>query len=63
MIIFVSALSYVDEIRHNIELDSAQYDTARRFGKIRISRRNKTKFETILSHWSVAQAGSNDEKN
>ena len=24
---------------------------------------NKTKFETILTHWSVAQAGSNDEKN
>ena len=24
---------------------------------------NKTKNENILTHWSVAQAGSNDEKN
>ena len=24
---------------------------------------NKTKSETVLTHWSVAQAGSNDEKN
>ena len=23
---------------------------------------NKTKFENILTHWSVAQAGSNEEK-
>ena len=23
---------------------------------------NKTKFENILDHWSVAQAGLNDEK-
>ena len=26
-------------------------------------RENETKFENILTHWSVAQAGSNDEKN
>ena len=25
-------------------------------------RENETKFENILTHWSVAQAGSNDEK-
>ena len=24
---------------------------------------NETKFENILTHWSVVQAGSNDEKN
>ena len=24
---------------------------------------NNTKFENILTHWSVAQAGSSDEKN
>ena len=24
---------------------------------------NETEFENILTHWSVAQAGSNDEKN
>ena len=24
---------------------------------------NETKFENILTHWSVDQAGSNDEKN
>ena len=24
---------------------------------------NETKNETILTHWSVAQGGSNDEKN
>ena len=25
--------------------------------------KNETKNETILNHWSVTQAGSNDEKN
>ena len=25
-------------------------------------RENETKFENILTHWSVAQAGSNDEE-
>ena len=24
--------------------------------------KNETKFENMLTHWSVAQAGSNDEK-
>ena len=50
------------------ELDSVQFDTARNltarnFGKIRISRQKETKNENILTHWSVAQTSSNDEKN
>ena len=40
-----------------------QYDTARNFDKIQISRENETKNETIFTHWPVTQAGSNDEKN
>ena len=55
-------------------LDSAQYDTARNLTQRRIILRrtskkfeylgeNETEFENILTHWSVAQAGSNDEKN
>ena len=31
-------------------------------GEIRITRRNLTKFENILTQWSVAQGGLNDEK-
>ena len=40
-----------------------QYDTARNFDKIQISRENETKNETIFTLWPVTQAGSNDEKN
>ena len=43
------------------ELDSAQYDTARK--KYEFLGENETKNETILTHWSVGQAGSNDEQN
>ena len=32
------------------------------YAKIQMSE-NQTKIENILTHWSVAQAGSNDEKN
>ena len=55
-------------------LDSAQYDTAQNFiprsmilrgtsKKFEYLGENETKNETILTHWSVAQAGSNYEKN
>ena len=44
-------------------IDSAQYHTARRFRKIRNLSENKTNKNNILTHWSVAQAGSNDVKN
>ena len=55
-------------------LDSAQYDTARNLTQRSIILRrtskkfeylgeNETEFQTVLTHWSVAQAGSNDEKN
>ena len=54
--------------------DYPQYDTARSLTprsiilcwdseKYEYLSENETKFETILTHWSVAQAGSNDEKN
>ena len=49
--------------------DSVQYDTVLRGVSIFDTKfriylgENKTKFENILTHWSVAQAGSNDEKN
>ena len=33
------------------------------YEKLRLTRRNLSKIENILTHWSVAQAGSNDEKN
>ena len=33
------------------------------FFNTKIFRENKTKNENILTHWSVAQAGSKDEKN
>ena len=45
------------------ELDSAHYDTARRFRKIEYLSEDETKKENIVTHWSVAQAGWNDEKN
>ena len=54
--------------------DSTQYDAAHNLTPPRIILRgalekfeylgeNETKKKTILTHWSVAQAGSNDEKN
>ena len=43
--------------------DSVQYHTARNSGKYEYLGENETKNETILTHWSVAQACSNDEKN
>ena len=47
-------------------IDSAQFDSARSCMEIRknmnISVKMETKFETILTRWSVAQTGSNDEK-
>ena len=44
-------------------VDSAQYHSAWSIfdTKNRISRKT-TKIENILTHWSVARAGSNDEK-
>ena len=46
--------------------DSAQYDTAgsQYFFKLYYDylSENITKFENILTHWSVDQAGSNDKK-
>ena len=55
------------------ELDSAQYGTAGNLTlhsiilhgtpeKYEYLSENKTKNETVLTHWSVAQAGSKDEK-
>ena len=55
-------------------IDSAQYDTARNLTlrsmilrgtskKYKYLGKNQIKNETILTHWSVGQAGSNDEKN
>ena len=55
-------------------IDSTQYDTARNLTprsiilcrtpeKYKYLSKNETKNETILTHWSVAQAGSNDEEN
>ena len=55
-------------------LNSAQYDTVRNLTqrsnilrgtskKIEYLGENKTEFKNILTHCSVAQAGSNDEKN
>ena len=55
-------------------LDSAQYDTARNLTQRSIILRgtskkfeylseNETEFENILTRWSVAQAGSKDEKS
>ena len=58
-----------------MELDSAQYHTARNLTQrsiilrrtaqknTNISAKNETKTKTVLTHQSVAQAGSNDEKN
>ena len=57
-----------------MELDFAQYHTAgnltprsiilrRTSEKYEYLDENETKNETVLTHWSVAQAGSNDEKN
>ena len=54
--------------------DTSQYDTARNLTPHRMILRgtskkleylseNETKKENIITHWSVAQAGSNDEKN
>ena len=54
--------------------DSAQYHTARNLTpcsiilggtpeKYEYLGESETKNQTILTHWSVAQAGSNDEKN
>ena len=51
-----------------------QYDTARNYSlrsmilrrtseKLEYLGKNETRDEIILTHWSVAQAGSNDEKN
>ena len=42
--------------------DSQGCDTPGRFIKIRISQQILTKIENILTHWSVTQAGSKDEK-
>ena len=53
--------------------DSAQYDTAQNLTlrsmilrgtseKLEYLGKNKTKNENVLTHWSVAQAGSNYEK-
>ena len=55
-------------------VDSAQYDTAQNLTLLTMLLRgtsekyeylgeNETKNQTILTHWSVAQAGSNDENN
>ena len=38
-------------------VDSPQYHT-----KFEYLGENEAKFENILTHWSVTQAGSNDEK-
>ena len=43
--------------------DSAQYDTERSSEKFEYLGENETKNETLSTHWSVAQAGSNEEKN
>ena len=54
-------------------IDSAQYDTVRNLTprslilgedseKFEYLGENETKNENILTHWSVAQADSNDEK-
>ena len=47
--------------------DSAQYHTARSqyffILNFEYLCENETKFEFFFTHWSVAQAGSNDEKN
>ena len=40
------------------EMDSAQYDTLKNSNDCEIL----TKIENVLTHWSVAQIGSNDEK-
>ena len=48
-------------------MDSAQYDTAQsQFFSIlncEYLGENETKFENMLTRWSVAQTSSNDEKN
>ena len=55
-------------------LDSGQYDTSQNLTprsmilrgtlkKFEYLGENEIKIDTILTHWSVAQAGSNDEKN
>ena len=46
-------------LRIKFFFDSAQYDTA----QSQYLGENETKFENILNHWSVDQAGSNYEKN
>ena len=48
------------------EIDFANYSMIPQgdfYEKLRLTRRNLSKIENILTHWSVAQAGSNDEKN
>ena len=42
--------------------DTEKYQTARRFEIFEYLGKNETKNETILTHWSVNQAGSNGEK-
>ena len=73
--LFILSLKKDTENSH----DSSQYDTARNLTlrnltlhrmilrgtseKLEYLGENDTKKENIITHWSVAQAGSNDEKN
>ena len=48
-------------------MDSTQYDTSQAESvffiiNLKYLGENETKFEKSLTHWSVEQAGSNDEK-
>ena len=45
-----------------VAVDSAQFDTARSSEKYEYLDENATKNKNILTHWSVAQTSSNDEK-
>ena len=58
----------------DVAVDSTQYDTTQNLTlrsiilrgdseKFEYLSEDETKNENILTHWSVAQAGSNDEKN
>ena len=60
-------VTWLPAVWYSGEIDSALYHTVVRLTQRsnipwKIISKNLTKLENILTHWSVAQAGSNDEK-
>ena len=55
--------TWLRAVSYCAELDSAQYNTAGTSEKLEYLGENEAKNKNILTRWSVAQAGLNDEKN